>query len=196
MIPAHAIERVKRAVDFPALVASYTPLRKSGAQWLVLCPFHRDRRPSCRIYSDHYHCFTCNAHGSPLSWVVRLEALSFPAAIKYLAERVGVSLEETRPPTRLQLAYAREEAAICEWWWKCWRERLIAQANNEPDWDFAETIGRLTGITLGPTERFTVFRALVTATERRQYKDWRQSEDLWLTTWLLYHDLKLIRGGA
>jgi len=51
----------------------------------VRCPFHDDTRPSCHIYDDHYHCFSCGAHGDAISWLMAVEGLSFRAAQEVLA---------------------------------------------------------------------------------------------------------------
>lgn len=186
MIPSHAITRVRELTDFPALVASYTPLRKSGAQWLVLCPFHRDKRPSCRIYPAgptpaHYHCYACGASGSPITWVMKLEGLPFIPAVRYLAERVGLSLED-RPISRVAMNYAREEALICDWWWRRRRVAILALTAQEEDWELCEALGRL--LTMPVAQRFTVYRALVTQEERAEYREERSYENQWLTTWL------------
>jgi CHC2 zinc finger/DNA polymerase family A len=51
----------------------------------VRCPFHDDTNPSCHIYDDHYHCFSCGAHGDAISWLMAVEGLSFRAAQEALA---------------------------------------------------------------------------------------------------------------
>jgi hypothetical protein len=66
----------------------------------VRCPFHDDTHPSCHIYDDHYHCFSCGAHGSAIDWLMAVEGLSFHAAQDALAGFARAAL--ARPRRRRQ----------------------------------------------------------------------------------------------
>ena len=89
-------ERVREAVDMVDLVGTRTELRRSGADSYVgLCPFHEERTPSFGIRPSGkvYYCFGCQAAGDAFSFVMDTEGLEFVAAMEYLAERYGVTLE-------------------------------------------------------------------------------------------------------
>ena len=93
---ADSKERVREAVDMVDLVGARTELRRSGADSYVgLCPFHEERTPSFGIRPSGkvYYCFGCQAAGDAFSFVMETEGLEFVAAMEYLAERYGVTLE-------------------------------------------------------------------------------------------------------
>ena len=92
---AESIERVKQAVDMVELVGARTDLRRVGARWTGLCPFHDERTPSFSVNAEHglYHCFGCGASGDAIRFVQETEGLDFRGAIELLAERTGVRLE-------------------------------------------------------------------------------------------------------
>ena len=75
-------------------------LRKSGANYLGLCPFHGEKTPSFNVNPARaiFHCFGCGIGGNVFSFIMKMEGLSFPEAVKFLAKRVGVTIEE-HPPT-------------------------------------------------------------------------------------------------
>ena len=91
-----AREQVRDAVDFADLVGSRTELRRAGAGRLEgLCPFHDERTPSFGIdpVQKLYHCFGCGVGGDVFKYVQETEGLDFLAALEYLADRYGVTLE-------------------------------------------------------------------------------------------------------
>lgn len=80
------IARLKAAVPLESLVACHLTLRKRGAQFLALCPFHKDRDPSLVVFPDTqtFHCFGCGAHGDGISFLRRHKTLSFVEALEEL----------------------------------------------------------------------------------------------------------------
>jgi|HubBroStandDraft_5_1064220.scaffolds.fasta_scaffold34335_4 hypothetical protein len=184
MIPTHAITRVHEAIDFPALAADYVRLIKAGPEWVALCPFHKEKTPSCKIHAHYFKCFGCGFGGGPIAWVMRLERITFSAAVRLLADRAGITIDRTHPPTRVQLQYAREEAALCEWWWGQRREALISLAMTDDD--LADTMARILDWERGLTvrERFALYREGVTSEDRTRYAQWKVEEQAWLKTWL------------
>ena len=77
------------------LVSGYTSLRKRGATYVGLCPFHQEKTPSFSVSADKglYYCFGCGEGGDVLRFVERTENLSFNEAVEYLAQRYGITLE-------------------------------------------------------------------------------------------------------
>ncbi len=93
-----AVEQVKEATDLVALVGQAVKLKKSGAAWSGLCPFHSERSPSFQVVPQRgfYHCFGCGKHGDAFTWVMEREGLSFPEALDLLARQAGIALPERR----------------------------------------------------------------------------------------------------
>lgn len=95
--PDELISEVANANDIVSLVSSYVQLKKSGSGYMGCCPFHREKTPSFHVSAEKqlYHCFGCGAGGSVIQFAMAAENLDFPDAVKFLAERAGISLPET-----------------------------------------------------------------------------------------------------
>ncbi len=91
------IECAKSSVPIEAIIGAYVELRQSGATLVGLCPFHEDHRPSFTVYPETatFHCYGCDAHGDTLTFLQKVEHLSFRQALDVL-ERLR-SHDETRP---------------------------------------------------------------------------------------------------
>ena len=90
-----SVERMKESADIVEVISAYTDLRRSGARFTGLCPFHEERTPSFSVdpAGKLYHCFGCGAGGDVIRFVEEKEGLSFPDAVESLADRFGVELE-------------------------------------------------------------------------------------------------------
>ncbi len=90
------INEVRERVDIVELVSQYVSLKRSGANHMGLCPFHAEKSPSFSVHAGRqfFHCFGCGVGGDVFSFLMKIEGLAFPDAIRRLAERVGVELEE------------------------------------------------------------------------------------------------------
>lgn len=84
--PSTEVTRIKERIRIEALVSQYVTLRKSGASYKGLCPFHEDHNPSFVVYpaSQTFHCFGCHLHGDVVSFLMRIELLTFPEAVQVL----------------------------------------------------------------------------------------------------------------
>jgi DNA primase len=93
-----AINRVQQANDLVDVIGEHVSLKRKGREWLGLCPFHEDHRPSLYVNPDKqiYKCFACGAGGDVLKFVQMREGLNFPQAIERLAERAGIQLQPIR----------------------------------------------------------------------------------------------------
>lgn len=96
MIPDSIVREVAERVSILDVVGEYVQLRRSGANHLGLCPFHAEKTPSFTVNpaKEIYHCFGCGAGGNVFSFVMRIEGVSFPEAVKQLADRVGITVED------------------------------------------------------------------------------------------------------
>jgi len=93
-------DRVRSAINIVDLMSSYMELRRQGRNFVAVCPFHDDRRPSMQINSDRqtWKCWVCDIGGDVFSFVMRKEGVPFPEALRMLAERAGIQIDE--PKTR------------------------------------------------------------------------------------------------
>jgi DNA primase len=93
------ISRVRDSVDIVDLVSGYVSLKKRGKSWLGLCPFHSEKTPSFNVNPDKqiFHCFGCGVGGDAFKFLELQKGLSFPEAIRDLADRAGITLPESRP---------------------------------------------------------------------------------------------------
>ena len=90
-------ERVRAATDLVDLVGARLELRRQGRNYVALCPWHSDRRPSLQINAEKqiWKCWVCDIGGDAFNWVMQDEGISFPEAMQKLAERAGINLETT-----------------------------------------------------------------------------------------------------
>jgi DNA primase len=100
MIPDEIIREIRERAVILEVISDYVVLKKSGVNYLGLCPFHSEKTPSFNVNTAKgiYHCFGCGVGGDAISFVMRMEGLSFPEAVKFLARRVGVVIPEREMP--------------------------------------------------------------------------------------------------
>ena len=94
--PEELVEEVRMKNDIVDVVSGYVRLQKKGSSYFGLCPFHNEKSPSFSVtpHKQMFYCFGCGAGGNVYTFVQNYENYSFPEAIKYLADRAGVSLPE------------------------------------------------------------------------------------------------------
>jgi DNA primase len=111
MIKQEVIEQVRMQTDIVQLVGGYVPLKKAGRYYKGLCPFHSERTPSFHVNQERqtYHCFGCGAGGTAINFVMVTEKLEFPEAVRFLAKRLGMTVETEQAAGKNQGLYG-----ICE----------------------------------------------------------------------------------
>ena len=97
-MPRHSeatLAAIKNAVDIVALVGESLPLHRTGSKFKALCPFHDDHNPSLELNPERqsYKCWSCGAGGDVFDFVQAYDRVDFPEALRMLAERAGVALE-------------------------------------------------------------------------------------------------------
>jgi DNA primase len=97
-IPSETIEQIAAANDIVEVIGSYFPLKRAGANFKALCPFHQEKTPSFTVSPSRqtFHCFGCGAGGSVFRFVMEYEHVDFPSAVRKLAERAGITVVQTR----------------------------------------------------------------------------------------------------
>ncbi|MBN1585653.1 DNA primase [Candidatus Uhrbacteria bacterium] len=136
------VEEVRSRLDIVQLISEYLKLQKAGTRFRAPCPFHNEKDPSFYVSPDRqrWHCFGCNEDGDAFEFVMRMEGMDFPEALRHLAQKVGVQLPEYRPdPDRQAKADGRErlheanrQAA------EFWHQILLRHANAEPARKYVE----------------------------------------------------------
>ena len=98
MIPSDFIDELLAKVDIVDIIDEQVPLKKGGANYMACCPFHKEKTPSFSVSptKQFYHCFSCGAHGSAIGFVMEHQGLSFPEAVQFLADRVGMAVPKVR----------------------------------------------------------------------------------------------------
>ena len=96
-IPEQFIDELVARSEISDVVSSYVHLTKKGNNLWGLCPFHNEKTPSFSVSPDKqiYHCFGCGKGGGVISFIMEMENLSFPDAVRLLAQRVGMEVPET-----------------------------------------------------------------------------------------------------
>ena len=95
--PDHFIQQVAQATDIVDLVGQYVALKKRGREMVGVCPFHDDKRPSLNVspVKQIFKCFACGAGGGVFQFLMQYDKLSFPEAVRALAERAHIPLPRT-----------------------------------------------------------------------------------------------------
>lgn len=97
-IPSETIEQIAAGNDIVEVIGSYFPLKRAGSNFKALCPFHQEKSPSFMVSPSRqtFHCFGCGAGGSVFRFVMDYEHVDFPAAVRKLAARAGITIVEKR----------------------------------------------------------------------------------------------------
>lgn len=93
------IAEIKSRISIEELVSQYVPLKKSGRNFKALCPFHQERTPSFHVSAERQlaYCFGCHKGGDHFKFIEEIEGLDFRGALKFLAEKAGVTLPKALP---------------------------------------------------------------------------------------------------
>lgn len=96
MIPEEKVREIAERLSIVEVVSDYVALRRAGGNYLGLCPFHAEKTPSFNVNParEIFHCFGCGAGGNAFSFVMKMEGVSFPEAVKLLARKAGIEIEE------------------------------------------------------------------------------------------------------
>ncbi len=102
MIERGVVEEVVARTDTAALISSYVTLKRAGANYLGLCPFHSEKTPSFTVFGGqgNFYCFGCGAGGDAINFVRRIENLEFEEAVEFLAKRAGITVRRTEDKNR------------------------------------------------------------------------------------------------
>ncbi|MDI6687866.1 MAG: DNA primase [Desulfobacterales bacterium] len=115
-IPEEKINDIKNAADIVDIISEVVVLKKSGKNFLGLCPFHSEKTPSFTVSTDKqiFYCFGCSAGGNVFSFLMKQEGISFPDAVRMLARRYGIDIpvQTMSPEQKRQISQRESVLAI------------------------------------------------------------------------------------
>src|SRR4029453_8539517 len=102
--PQTFIDDLRRQADIVRVIQDYVQLKKKGANWMACCPFHKEKTPSFSVSpaKEIFYCFGCHKGGSVFNFVMEIERVAFPEAIKIVADKVGVPLPKLVDDSRFE----------------------------------------------------------------------------------------------
>jgi DNA primase len=105
------LEQVRAANDIVDVISAVLPLKRAGASFTALCPFHRERTPSFHVNprKQTFHCFGCHKGGDVFTFIREYETLDFPEAVRRLAERARIPLEFDNDPAYKDAQFIKEK---------------------------------------------------------------------------------------
>jgi DNA primase len=115
--PGDFAHTVKEQADIVRIVGEYVKLKKAGAQnYSGLCPFHNENTPSFSVHATRqfYHCFGCGVSGDVFSFVQKIENLTFPEAVRAVAQKLGIALPKINYSTPAEAEQAKLRTALLE----------------------------------------------------------------------------------
>ncbi len=118
MLPDSFIQELNAKNDIESVVSSYVSMKRRGRNLVGLCPFHGEKTPSFNLYpeTNSFYCFGCGAGGDVITFIRKIENLSYIDAVKFLADRAGLTMPEqsyndTTAKQRMRILEANREAA-------------------------------------------------------------------------------------
>ena len=141
-IPDEEVAQVRAATDIVQLISEHAALKKVGRRWSGLCPFHTEKTPSFSVNAEEgfYYCFGCQESGDAITFVRAMDHLDFVDAVRFLADRAGITLHEDQEmgrdhKRRSELLDAMEKAV--EWY----HQRLLKSPDAGPARDYLRSRG-------------------------------------------------------
>jgi DNA primase len=115
VIPDSFKQDLLNRVDIVDVVTRYVQLRKAGANYVGLCPFHNEKTPSFSVSpaKQFYHCFGCGVHGNAIGFLMAYASLGYVDAVKDLASQAGMQVPEARPRSPEEAARKEREPDLC-----------------------------------------------------------------------------------
>jgi DNA primase len=148
MIDRATVDRILDATRIEEVIGDFVSLKRRGANYLGLCPFHQDKNPSLSVSSTKqiFKCFACGKAGTAVSFIMEHEKLSYPEALKYLAKKYGIEVvEKEQTPEEIAARLKGESLLIVNEYAQKYYQQLL--------WDPART--HLVGLSYFKERKFT-----------------------------------------
>ena len=132
------LERIRAASDIIDIIGSYVPLKRAGANFTALCPFHKEKTPSFNVnpHRQIFHCFGCHKGGDVFTFVREYENIGFSDAVRRLAERAKIPLEQDASPGEQQSRHLKDQLLeihekIAQRWQNCLQNEAAGQLGRD-----------------------------------------------------------------
>src|SRR5437764_11674084 len=138
------LEQIRAASDIVDVIGSYLPLKRAGANFLALCPFHREKSPSFNVnpHLQIFKCFGCQKGGDVFAFVKEFESIDLPEAVRRLAERAKIPLEYEKGAGEQQSRHIKEKLLqIHEQITQRWQSALANEASGQIARDYLKIRG-------------------------------------------------------
>jgi DNA primase len=138
------LEKIRAASDIVDVIGACLPLKKAGANFTALCPFHKEKTPSFNVnpHKQIFHCFGCHKGGDVFTFVKEYENITFPEAVKRLADRAKIPLEFEQNPGEQQSRHLKDQLLqIHEQITQRWQNTLVNEASGKPARDYLKKRG-------------------------------------------------------
>src|SRR3954466_3019728 len=111
LIAPATLEQIRAASDVVDVIGGYLPLKRAGANFVTLCPFHKEKTPSFNVnpHKQIFHCFGCHKGGDVFRFVMDYENIGFMDAVRRLAERAKIPLEFESSGPDQQIRHIKEQ---------------------------------------------------------------------------------------
>src|SRR5882724_737688 len=139
LIAPATLEQIRAASDVVDVIGGYLPLKRAGANFVTLCPFHKEKSPSFNVnpHKQIFHCFGCHKGGDVFSFVKEYENIPFPDAVRRLAERAKIVLEIENTPGQQQSRHIKDSLLqIHEQITQRWQSALANEASGQAARDY------------------------------------------------------------
>ena len=128
------LERIRAASDIVDVIGSYLPLKRAGANFVAVCPFHKEKTPSFNVnpHRQIFHCFGCHKGGDVFTFVREYENIGFTDAVRRLAERAKIPIEQDASPGEQQARHLKDQLLeihekIAQRWQNCLQSEAAGQ---------------------------------------------------------------------
>jgi DNA primase len=139
LISPATLEQIRSASDIVDVIGAYVPLKRAGANFVALCPFHKEKSPSFNVNAQKqiFHCFGCHKGGDVFTFVKEFESIQFMDAVRRLAERAKIPLEMDNQPGQQQHRHLKDHLLqIHEQITQRWQNALANEAAGQPARDY------------------------------------------------------------
>jgi DNA primase len=139
LFSSSTLEQIRSASDIVDVIGSYVPLKRAGANFVAICPFHKEKTPSFNVnpHRQIFKCFGCHKGGDVFAFVREYESIDFPEAVRRLAERAHITLEFDNRPGEQQSRHLKETLLqIHEQITQRWQSALASEASGQPARDY------------------------------------------------------------
>ena len=138
------LERIRAASDIVDVIGSYLPLKRAGANFTALCPFHKEKSPSFNVnpHRQIFHCFGCHKGGDVFTFVKDYENIGFGDAVRRLAERAKIPIEQDSTPGEQQARHVKDQLLeVHEKITQRWHSCLLNEASGQIARDYLNKRG-------------------------------------------------------